>query len=158
MKPIYAPRTPAAALLALALVVAAPPLLARPGPDRVAARPKLAVAFPKTYNRIETLRLYGGYLDHLAQCAKVELVNVRGEPIANRFDAVDILPEAELLQHMKAGKLQLAQFTTGQVPVAADTADGEPMAVRGQAATGRYDVYELRLIVRADSPYLKPAD
>jgi phosphonate transport system substrate-binding protein len=143
-------------LIALALAGVALPVAAQP--PKSAPRTALAVAFPKTYNRIETLRLYGHYLEHLAQCAKVDLVNVRGESIANRFDAVDILPESELLQHMKAGKLQLAQFTTGLVPVAADVADGEPFAVRGHAATGAYDVYEVRLIVRADSRYRRPSD
>lgn len=141
------------AALALSLASAVPLTQAQSAKGQ---RPTLAVAFPKTYDRMETMRLYGSYLEQLAQCAKVELVNVRGEPIANRFDAVDILPESELLQHMKAGKLQLAQFTTGLVPVAADTAGGEPFAVRGHA--GKYDVYELHLIVRADSNFKKPAD
>jgi phosphonate transport system substrate-binding protein len=140
---------------ALAFAVAVPAAYAQAGK---AQRTTLGVAFPKTYNRIETIRLYGGYLEHLARCASVDLVNVRGERIANRFDAVDILPEAELLQHMKAGKLQLAQFTTGLVPVAADTAGGEPFAVRGHSSSGKYDVYELQLIVRADSTFRKPSD
>jgi phosphonate transport system substrate-binding protein len=147
---------PVAALtLALSFALAAPVAMAQAAKGQ---RPTLAVAFPKTYNRIETMRLYGGYLQELARCAKVDLVNVRGEPIADRFDAVDILPEAELLAHMKAGKLQLAQFTTGLVPVAADTANGEPFAVRGHGSTGKYDVYELHLIVRADSKIRKPRD
>lgn len=145
-----------AAMMALLTGLAAVPAAAQPA--KGLPRATLAVAFPKTYNRLETMRLYGHYLQTLAQCAKVDLVNVRGEPIADRFDAVDILPESELLQHMKAGKLQLAQFTTGLVPVAADTADGEPFAVRGHSATGKYDVYELHLIVRADSSFRKPLD
>lgn len=146
-----------AALLALAFTLgAAPGVQAQSA--KAAPRPTLSVAFPKTYNRMETQRLYGGYLDHLAACARVDLVNTRGESMAGRVDALDVLPEAELLQLMKAGKLQLAQFTTGLVPVAQDTADGEPFAVRGHAATGKYDVYELHLIVRADSPYRKPRD
>lgn len=121
-------------------------------------REKLAVAFPKTYNLVETLRLYGSYLNMLGECAKVELVNVQGEPITNRFGAIDILPESELLQHMKEGRLQLAQFTTGLVPMAIDSAGGEAFAVRGHVKTGKYDVYELRLIVRADSRFRKPAE
>ena len=145
-----------AAMMALLTGLAAVPAAAQSGPGL--PRATLAVAFPKTYNRMETMRLYGHYLQTLAQCAKLDLVNVRGESISNRFDAVDILPESELLQHMKAGKLQLAQFTTGLVPVAADTADGEPFAVRGHSATGKYDVYELHLIVRADSSFRKPLD
>ena len=145
-----------AGLAALAIAGFTLPLAAQP--PKSPARATFAIAFPKTYNRIETLRLYGQYLEHLGQCARLDLVNVRGESLANRFDAVDILPEAELLQHMKAGTLQMAQFTTGLVPVAADVADGEPFAVRGHASTGAYDVYEVRLIVRADSKYRKPAD
>lgn len=156
MKSIPVFQVHSAALMALLIGIAAAPAAAQPA--KGLPRATLAVAFPKTYNRMETMRLYGHYLQALAQCAKVDLVNVRGEPIADRFDAVDILPESELLQHMKAGKLQLAQFTTGLVPVAADTADGEPFAVRGHSATGKYDVYELHLIVRADSSFRKPLD
>ena len=127
-------------------------------PTRGSSLPALTVAFPKTYNRMETMHLYGHFLQSLAQCAKVEPVNLRGEPIVDRVDAVDTLPESELLRHMKAGKLQLAQFTTGLVPVAADTADGEPFAVRGHTTSGKYDVYELRLIVRANSSFKTPQD
>jgi phosphonate transport system substrate-binding protein len=146
-----------AAVLALACSFAVAPA-AWAQAAKAAPRPTLSVAFPKTYNRMETQRLYGGYLDHLAACARVDLVNTRGESMAGRLDALEVLPEAELLQLMKAGKLQLAQFTTGLVPVAQETADGEPFAVRGHASTGKYDVYELHLIVRADSPYKKPRD
>lgn len=156
MKPIRVFQGHSTALMALLIGIAVTPAVAQSGKGQ--PRATLAVAFPKTYNRMETMRLYGHYLQTLAQCAKVDLVNVRGEPVADRLDAVDILPESELLQHMKAGKLQLAQFTTGLVPVAADTADGEPFAVRGHSATGKYDVYELHLIVRADSPFRKPLD
>ncbi len=143
-----------AALLLGSMAVAASAAPATAG----STQPSLTVAFPKTYNRMETMHLYGHFLQSLAQCAKVNPVNLRGEPIVGGVDAVDILPESELLRHMKAGKLQLAQFTTGLVPVAADTSDGEPFAVRGHAATGKYDIYELRLIVRADSAFKTPKD
>jgi phosphate/phosphite/phosphonate ABC transporter binding protein len=104
------------------------------------------------------MRLYGGYLVWLGRCAKVELVNVRGEPIANRVDAVDIFSEGELLKSMKAGKVHLAQFTAGLVPVVSEQANAEAFAVRGRSDTGKYEVYELQLIVRNDSKFKVPAD
>ncbi len=156
MKPISVFQTPRTAVMALLIGTAC--VMAAAQPERGVPLVPLAIAFPKTYNRLETMHLYGHYMQTLAQCAKVKLVNLRGEPIADRFDAVDILPESELLRHMKDGKLQLAQFTTGLVPVAADRSDGEPFAVRGHSTTGQYDVYELRLIVRADSRFKKPLD
>ncbi|NRF65479.1 PhnD/SsuA/transferrin family substrate-binding protein [Aquincola sp. S2] len=129
-----------------------------PTADAATPRTRLAVAFPKTYNRVETAMLYGGYLKRLAQCANVELVNLRGEPVSERFDALDLLPESELVTHMRTGRLQLAQFFTGLVPAAIDEGQGEAFAVRGDTTSGRYGSYRLHLIVRADSSYLRPPD
>src|SRR5437762_13174056 len=78
---------------------------------------RIAVAFPKSYNRVETATLYAKYLQSLERCAGVAMVNLRGDSITERFDLVDILSEAQLLEGMQAGKLHMAQFTTGLVPV-----------------------------------------
>ena len=131
------------------------------GPVDAAAAPavqatRLAVAFPKTYNRLETAVLYGDYIRSLQRCAGVEVVNLRGQPVAERYDSLDLLPEADLVTHLREGRLQLAQFTTGLVPKAIDAGHGEAFAVRGVAAEKRYDTYRLRLIVRDDSPYREP--
>lgn len=118
----------------------------------------LAVAFPKTYSKLETNTLYGGYLQHLEACAAVEFVNLRGEPVSRRFDAIDVLSEAELLDNFKRGSLQMAQFTAGLVPVVMAEANAVPFAVRGNTSTRKIHSYHLNLIVRTDSPYRKPVD
>src|SRR5947207_8028364 len=101
-------RAALAAPLMACLLTAAPASAETGRPTE--ARAKIAVAFPKTYNRIETATLYAKYVQGLERCARVEMVNLRGDPIAERFDLVDILSESELLAGMKAGRLQLAQF------------------------------------------------
>jgi phosphonate transport system substrate-binding protein len=118
----------------------------------------LVVAFPKTYNRVETTKLYGGYLEFLSSCAKIDLVNLRGESIVKRYDALDLLSEKELIDQFQTGKLQLAMLTTGMVPVAVEAKVASPFAVRGTFSTGKIASYRLSLIARLDSNYKKPQD
>jgi len=123
-----------------------------------AAPPSLAVAFPKTYDRYETSKLYIGLLDHVARCAAVRLVNLRGDPIERGPEMLDLLSEKDMLEALKTGRLQLAQVTAGLVPVAMDSTDARPFAVRGDGATGNASTYRLNLIVKAESPYRAPTD
>jgi phosphate/phosphite/phosphonate ABC transporter binding protein len=123
-----------------------------------AARYRMTIAFPKQYNRVETAVLYGDYIKTLQKCASVEVVNLRGQPIAERFNDLDLLPESELIALMRDGKLQLAQFFTGLVPTAIDQGNGTAFAMRGQTENGQYGSYRVQLIVRADSTFHKPSD
>ena len=118
----------------------------------------VAVAFSKTYFRLETHTLYGGFLQHVEKCAALQFVNSRAEPVARGFDAVDLLTETELLDGIKQGKVQLALVTAGLVPVVMDTTDAVPFAVRGNTTDNKIHSYKLNLIVRTDSPYRKPSD
>jgi phosphonate transport system substrate-binding protein len=144
-------------LLGVAMAGAVGLAAAQP-PVATPARPTLTVAFPKTVNRVETAKLYGRFLVHLADCAKVSLVNLRGEPVDSYFNALDLLGEDEMVTGMKSGKLDIAQLSSGIVPVAVETAGATPFAVRGSSKTRQIGAYKLHLIVRADSPYRKPAD
>ncbi len=122
------------------------------------ARPSLVVAFPKAVDRVETNKLYGRFLVHLSDCAKVNLVNQRGESLDAYFNGLDLLGEEELVSGLKQQKLDLVQLSSGIVPVAVDEAHAMPFAVRGNSKTRQIGAYRLHLIVRADSPYRKPAD
>lgn len=122
------------------------------------AAQRITIAFPRQYNRVETAVLYGDYIKSLQRCASVEVVNLRGIPIADRFDQLDLLPESELVTLMRDGQLQLAQFHTGLVPTAIDRGQGVAFAVRGDSASGRHASYRLQLLVRADSAYRAAGD
>lgn len=123
-----------------------------------AARPSLAIAFPKAVNRVETSKLYGRYLVHLGECAKVNLVNLRGESVDAYFNGLDLLGEDDLLEGLKQRKLDVVQLSSGIVPVAVDDAGATPFAIRGNSKTKQIGAYKLHLIVRVDSPYRKPSD
>lgn len=121
-------------------------------------RPTLSVAFPKVVDRVETAKLYGRYLVHLGECAKVNLVNQRGETVDSYFNGVDLLGEQEMLAGLKHRKLDIAQLSSGIVPVAVEGSAVVPFAIRGNSRTQQVGNYKLLLIVRADSPYRKPGD
>lgn len=123
-----------------------------------ADRPTLAVAFPKAVDRVETAKLYGRYLVHLGECAKVKLVNQRGEAVDFYFNGVDLLGEQEMLAGLKHRKLDIVQLSSGIVPVAVEGSAVVPFAIRGSSRTQQVGNYKLLLIVRADSPYRKPGD
>lgn len=143
-------------LLSLFCVACTTPLLS--AAQTVPKKPEIVIAFPKTYNRLETTKLYGPYMTHLAACAKVDLVNLRGENIVQRPDSIDLLTERELLEHLQSGKLQIAQLTSGLVPVAVETNSATPFATRGSASTGKIASYQLKLITRIDSGFTQPTD
>jgi phosphonate transport system substrate-binding protein len=123
-----------------------------------AARPTLSVAFPKAVDRVETAKLYGRYLVHIGECAKVNLVNQRGEGVDSYFNGVDLMGEDEMLAGLKHRKLDIAQLSSGIVPVAVEGSAVVPFAIRGNSRTQQIGTYKVLLIVRADSPYRKPAD
>ena len=127
---------------------------AQPG----AVKPTLSIAFPKAVDRVETAKLYGRYLVHVGECAKVNLVNQRGEPVDSYFNGLDLMGEEEMLGGLKHHKLDIAQLSSGIVPVAVEASDVVPFAIRGNSKTRQIGAYKLHLIVRADSPYRKPSD
>lgn len=128
---------------------------AQPG---AATRPNLSIAFPKAVNRVETAKLYGRYLVHLGACAKVNLVNLRGESVDSYFNGIDLLGEEELLNGLKSSKLDVAQLSSGIVPVAVDGAGAVPFAIRGSSKSRQIGAYRLHLVVRVDSPFRSPGD
>jgi phosphonate transport system substrate-binding protein len=121
------------------------------------AREKLVIAMPKTYGKLETMNLWGGYFNHLANCAKVDLLNAQGESLTRNLN-VDVLPEKELLESIKAGKAQLAQVNPGLVPSLVEAGQPPPFAAPGNKTTGQRNSYKLILLVRADSPAKQPSD
>lgn len=121
----------------------------------VSAREKIAVALPKTYGNVESLALWGGYFSHLSRCAKVDIVNLLGQPI-DRGISIDLLGEKDLIENLKQGKIQLGQFNPGLVPQIA--AVGTPFAAPGKLASGEKNSYKLFLIVRAESAFKAPKD
>ena len=142
--------------LALAAAGGAQPAAALPPAAKPAAT--IRMGFPKTYNKLETWRLYGGYVQHLSQCTGVKFTNLAGRDLRSGHDALDLLGEEELIALLKGGDMQFTQVSSGQVPIAMDTAGGIPVAVRGDHATGQFHSYRLILIVKSESPYQKPAD
>jgi phosphonate transport system substrate-binding protein len=121
------------------------------------AREKLVIAMPKTYGKLETMNLWGGYFNHLASCAKVDLLNLQGESLTRNLN-VDVLPERDLLDSIKTGKAQLAQVNPGLVPPLVEAGQPSPFAAPGNKATGQRNSYKLILLVRADSPAKQPSD
>lgn len=123
----------------------------------VAAREKLVIAMPKTYGKLETMNLWGGYFNHLSNCAKVDLLNAQGESLTRNLN-VDVMPEKELIDSIKTGKAQLAQVNPGLVPLLVEAGQPPPFAAPGNRATGQRNSYKLILLVRADSPAKQPSD
>ncbi len=96
--------------------------------------------------------------DLIAECAKVNLVNQRGESVDAFFNGLDLLGEDEMLAGFSNQKLDMAQLSSGIVPVAVEASEVLPFAIRGNSRTKQIGAYRLHLIVRADSPYRKPTD
>jgi phosphonate transport system substrate-binding protein len=131
---------------------------AGPHAQTAAVKPTLSIAFPKAVDRVETAKLYGRYLVHIGDCAKVNLVNQRGEAVDSYFNGLDLMGEEEMLGGLKNRKLDIAQLSSGIVPVAVESSEVVPFAIRGNSKTRQIGAYKLHLIVRADSPYRKPSD
>jgi phosphonate transport system substrate-binding protein len=121
------------------------------------AREKLVVAMPKTYDKLETMNLWGGYFRHLSSCANVELLNAQGESLVRNLN-VDVLPEKELIEALKTGAAQLAQVNPGLVPQLVDAGLPSPFAVPGNKASGQRNSYHLILLTKADSSLNQPKD
>jgi phosphonate transport system substrate-binding protein len=120
-------------------------------------REKLVVAMPKTYGKLETMNLWGGYFNHLSTCAKVDLLNSQGDPLIRSLN-VDVLPEKELIDTIKSGKAQLAQVNPGLVPQLMEAGEPAPFAAPGNKGSGKRNSYNLILIARADSTFKQPMD
>lgn len=121
-------------------------------------KPSIVIAFAKSYNHIETAKLYGGYLEHLSGCAQIDLVNLRGQNVLKRYDLLDLMSDTELLESFKADQLHMAMINTGAVVTAEDTKVASAIATLGKASTGKLATYNVRLITRIDSGLMKPTD
>jgi phosphonate transport system substrate-binding protein len=129
-----------------------------PAPSKYTGpREKLVVAMPKTYNKSETMGLWGGYFSHLSTCANVDLLNSAGESL-ERTANVDTLGEKELMESIKSGATHLAQVNPGLVPQLVAAGQPAPFAVPGEKASGKRNSYKLILIARVDSPIVQPKD
>lgn len=76
-----------------------------------------------------------------------------GEPAAPPADGGRSLQEQ--LDDLKAGKLHVTAFSTGQVPAAVTTAGFVPLAVRADAGSVKY---QMEIVVPAGSSIQSPAD
>jgi phosphonate transport system substrate-binding protein len=121
------------------------------------ARYKMSVAMPKTYDKNETMSLWGDYFKHLSSCANVELQNTTGGSLEQSYP-IDVLAEKDLIETVKTGKAQLAQVNPGLVAQLATAGHPGPFAVPGNKATGKKNSYKLLLITRLDSGMTKPLD
>jgi phosphonate transport system substrate-binding protein len=118
---------------------------------------KMAVAMPKTYDKAETMGLWGDYFKHLSSCANVDLQNATGGSLEQSY-AIDLLSEKDLIEAVKSGKAQLAQVNPGLVAQLAAAGHPGPFAVPGNKASGKKNSYKLLLITRLDSGLTKPTD
>lgn len=121
------------------------------------ARYKMSVAMPKTYDKNETMSLWGDYFKHLSSCANVELQNTTGGSLEQSYP-IDVLAEKDLIDAVKTGKAQLAQVNPGLVAQLATAGHPGPFAVPGNKASGKKNSYKLLLITRLDSGLAKPLD
>jgi phosphonate transport system substrate-binding protein len=140
-------------LVVTALSAAAAAVLAQGTPSKY----KMAVAMPKTYDKTETMSLWGDYFKHLSSCANIDLQNATGGSLAQSY-SVDILAEKDLIEAVKSGKAQLAQVNPGLVAQLATAGHPGPFAVPGNKASGKKNSYKLLLITRLDSGLTKPTD
>jgi phosphonate transport system substrate-binding protein len=122
-----------------------------------AAKYKMTVAMPKTYDKSETMSLWGDYFKHLSSCANVELQNAGGMSAEQSF-GIDTLAEKDLVEAVKSGKAQLAQVNPGLVAQLVTAGHPGPFAVPGNKTTGKKNSYKLLLITRLDSGIAKPTD
>jgi len=128
-----------------------------PAPSFGGPREKLVVAMPKTYDKSETMLVWGDYFNHLARCGNIDLQNQQGESL-ERSTNIDTLGEKELIGDLIAGKVQLAQVNPGLVPQLVAAGQPAPFGVPGNKASGVRNSYKLILITRVDSPYKQPKD
>jgi phosphonate transport system substrate-binding protein len=122
-----------------------------------AGKYKMAVAMPKTYDKTETMGLWGDYFKHLSSCANVELQNAAGTSLEQSYN-IDTLGEKDLVEAVKSGKAQLAQVNPGLAAQLAAAGHPGPFAVPGNKASGKKNSYKLLLITRLDSGLTKPRD
>jgi ABC-type phosphate/phosphonate transport system substrate-binding protein len=116
-----------------------------------AAAQNLAVAFARTYSPLETDKLYGGFLEQLAQCTGASLTNHFGQPLFGRLHAAETVAEAQIPSLLQGGRLQLALVSSALATWLDARGIAEPVALRGQAASQEPEMFELLLVVRADS-------
>lgn len=118
---------------------------------------KLPVAFAKaSFVALEVRRRYDHYVESLEKCARVRVTNSEGVSWSNA--GPELLSDDELIANLKNGKLAYALLPVGLTVKAAELGLGAPIASRGTTSTGVSDSYQAQMIVRADSPYLKPTD
>ena len=101
-----------------------------------------------TYTPIEDPAVYQNifkdFLEKFQACTQKKVVYYQVQSNAAQIEA------------MRAGRLHIAGFSTGGTGYAVNLAGAIPFVVKGDASGPRS--YHLALIVKADSPYQKPAD
>jgi len=107
---------------------------------------RLMVGITSTEDASVARRTYGDLVSHLGACTKKEVL------------MYPPTREGDVMEAMRTGQVQIAQFATGATMFAVNHAGAVPFASKGDSRTMRVDGYQLLLIVRADSPYKAPKD
>jgi phosphonate transport system substrate-binding protein len=122
------------------LLADAPPAQAQANPAR------LLVALTALEDEGTTPDIYAPFLAHLRSC------------MAMPVDLSELRDERQIIAAMRAGRVHVANFSTGGMLFAVNFAGTIPLAGKGVESTGKIDTYRLILLVRADSPYQKLMD
>jgi phosphonate transport system substrate-binding protein len=165
-KPVHAPSL----LLGLAILLGAGPLASAQTPacvqrgdldltycdanrDLLADAPakglqpsKIVIAITATEDAGAARKTYSPLMDHLASCLKRDV------------EMYPPIKEGAVLEAQRNGTVHIGQYATGATMFAVNFAGAVPFAAKGKQAISRYDSYNLRLIVKADSPYRQPSD
>lgn len=106
--------------------------------------PTLVFAYTPLEDPAVYRQVWQEFLDHLAKVTGRKVVFFPVQSNAAEVEA------------MRAGRLHVAGFNTGTVPLAVNLAGFVPLAMmaRGDGSYG----YEMQIVVRADSPARSPAD
>ncbi|MES2951029.1 MAG: phosphate/phosphite/phosphonate ABC transporter substrate-binding protein [Pseudomonadota bacterium] len=89
-------------------------------------------------------KIFKPFTEHLAQCT------------AKRVVFFQVQSNAAEIEAMRAGRLHVAGFSTGPTAFAVNIAGAVPFAIKGYA--DRYQGYNLMVIVKKESPFLKLID
>ncbi len=120
-------------------------LVADPVPGGGAAPNRLVIGFGAVEDPDVYERTYRPFVDYLSTCTKTP---------TTLFPSTS---EPRVIQAMREGRIQVAQFATGAVMFAVNQAGAVPFAAKGRSATGKFDAYHLMLIVAAQSDITRMA-
>ena len=107
---------------------------------------KLVLGISSVEDASTARRTYFPLMDYLSSCLKKE---------------VELFPpvrEGAVMDAQRGGTVHIGQYATGSTMYAVNYAGGIPFAGKGREAAGKSDSYNLRLIVRSDSPAKQAVD